>query len=97
MKISAILLIAILGLCTALPTKDSLHDYPPNVAIEQIATGINRHFKLGNDVYSKCVINGNVPYDHFLKAKEHLFKSSSDNQKAFQEISLGLDTMINTI
>ena len=44
-------------------------------------------------MFEKCVKRGVVPYKHFLKAKDLLFKSSEDNQAAFLEISHGLDAM----
>ena len=66
MKTTAILLIALLGLCAALPAKDSLQEDTPSDIVGEYARGIRDYLGIEGGDFKGCVKKGPLIYSTFL-------------------------------
>ena len=58
MKISAFLLVALLGLCAALPIKDQLQGKSVDDFVGDFSRGLSKILGTGNHRFGDCVRNG---------------------------------------
>ena len=79
MKTTAILLIALLGLCAALPAKDSLQEDTPEHIMVEFARGMTHFLRLDIIDFDDCFQNGLKLSTIFSESADLLFKSSLDN------------------